>query len=208
MVDKICDTLLNRIRMSDSTIDDEKAEIIYYGLQNLIGELPKGFIILAIAGLLGVLKLVLVGTVVLMIYRGFAGGVHLKTHISCLFTSIFLVIGGTYLAEKVIYDNYLVIYLILFLFNYIIAFLYAPADTENRPIMKESQMKRQKCESLIMVFAIFLLSSFVIKDRVIANLFMYMITAESMMITPIAYKVFDNKTGEKRRREILKESGM
>ncbi|MBQ9267246.1 MAG: accessory gene regulator B family protein [Clostridia bacterium] len=203
MVDKVCETLLDKIRKSDTTIDDEKAEIIYYGLQNMIGELPKLIIVFGLAALLGIFKLVVLGTIVLMIYRGFAGGVHLKTHISCLLTSTFLMIGSTYLAKEVIYENVLLVYTILLAFNLIIALLYAPADTENKPIMKESQRKKQKIESILMVFLIYFLSIVVIKERAITNLFMYMITIESLMITPLAYKIFDNKTGDERRKAIL-----
>lgn len=203
MVDKVCDTLLDKIRKSDASIDDEKAEIIYYGLQNLIGELPKGIIILLIAGILGILKLVIVGTVVLMIYRGFAGGVHLKTHLSCLLTSTFLVIGSTYLAKELIYENTLLVYSLLSGFSLLIAILYAPADTENKPIMRESQRKRQKVESIAMVILVYIFSTFVIKEKVLSNLFIYMIVAESLMITPLAYKLFKNKNGDERRKEIL-----
>ena len=41
-------------------------------------------------------------------------------------------------------------------------------------------------------------------NQSIASLNMYMLTVESFMITPIAYKIFDNKNGEERRNEILK----
>lgn len=206
MIDKICDNLLEKIIKNDSSIDEEKAEIIYYGLQNIIGELPKGLAILLVAALFGVFKLVLVGTAVMLVYRAFAGGVHLKTHLSCFLTSTILVIGGTCLAKEVTYENTFLIYTALFVFNLLMAILYAPADTENRPIMKESQMKRQKIESICMVVLIYSLSTFVIKERVITNLFMYMITVESFMITPLAYKVFKNKNGKERREEILKNS--
>ena len=45
MVDKICTYLTNRIRKEMPEIDDERAEIIMYGLQNIIGEIPKIFLI-------------------------------------------------------------------------------------------------------------------------------------------------------------------
>ncbi len=64
-------------------------------------------------------------------------------------------------------------------------------------------MKRRKIESYITVILIYILSSFIIKDQSYTNIMMYTITIESIMITPLAYKIFDNKTGEKRRREIL-----
>lgn len=204
MVDSICDWLLRKITENDPSIDDEKSEIIYYGLQNIVGELPKGLFILLIAWICGVFNLVLVGTIVLLVYRGFAGGVHLKTHLSCLIASVFLVIGSAFLAKYILFENTFLIYTALMMINIIIAMLYAPADTENRPIMKESQRKRQKLESIIMIVFIYFLSTFLIKNQSVASLNMYMLTVESFMITPIAYKIFDNKNGEERRKEILK----
>ena len=59
MIDKFCTFLTNKIRKEMPEIDDERAEIIMYGLQNIIGELPKGIIILLIAYLIGVFKLTL-----------------------------------------------------------------------------------------------------------------------------------------------------
>ena len=49
LVDKFCMFLTNRIRKEMPEVDDERAEIIMYGLQNIIGEMPKGIIILIIA---------------------------------------------------------------------------------------------------------------------------------------------------------------
>ena len=49
MIDTICTYLTNRIRKEMPDVDDERAEIIMYGLQNIIGEFPKGIIILIIA---------------------------------------------------------------------------------------------------------------------------------------------------------------
>lgn len=203
MVDKICTWILEKMKKQDDSIDEEKAEIIYYGLQNLIGELPKGIIIIGIAIMLGIIKWVIVGTVVLLTYRAFAGGVHLKGHVTCLTFSTLVIIGGIYLIKSIVFEDTLYIYTILLFINLMLITLYAPADTENRPIMKESQMKRRKIESYITVILIYILSSFIIKDQSYTNIMMYTITIESIMITPLAYKIFDNKTGEKRRREIL-----
>ena len=43
MIDKICMFLTNKIRKEMPEIDDERAEVINYGLQNIIGEVPKDF---------------------------------------------------------------------------------------------------------------------------------------------------------------------
>ena len=43
MIDKICNYLVKKIRKQMPEIDDEKAEVILYGIQLIIGELPKIF---------------------------------------------------------------------------------------------------------------------------------------------------------------------
>ena len=90
MIDKICMFLTNRIRKEMPEIDDEKAEVINYGLQNIIGEIPKIFIMLIIAYILGIFPLALFTFIVLLPYRGASGGIHLKTHLGCIFfTTLF-----------------------------------------------------------------------------------------------------------------------
>ena len=46
MVEKFCLFLVDKMRKENSEIDDERAEVISYGLQLLIGEIPKMFITL------------------------------------------------------------------------------------------------------------------------------------------------------------------
>ena len=48
MIDKICEFLTNKIRKEMPEIDDERAEVINYGLQLIIGEIPKTFITLMV----------------------------------------------------------------------------------------------------------------------------------------------------------------
>jgi len=43
MIDTICNFLTERIRKEMPDIDDERAEVINYGLQNIVGEIPKIF---------------------------------------------------------------------------------------------------------------------------------------------------------------------
>ena len=90
MIDKICTFLTNKIRQEMPEIDDEKAEVINYGLQNIIGEFPKIIIMLIVAYILGIFPLALLTFIVLLPYRGASGGIHLKTHLGCIFfTTLF-----------------------------------------------------------------------------------------------------------------------
>ena len=77
VIDKFCDYLTNKIRKEMPYIDDERAEVIKYGLQILIGEIPKIFIMAGVAALLGVLKWTMICFAVMLPYRKYSGGFHL-----------------------------------------------------------------------------------------------------------------------------------
>ena len=84
-------------------IDDEKAEIINYGLQNIIGEIPKTFLTLIIAFLLGVGIETLMTFLILMPYKSASGGFHLKTHLGCIVGTTTFYCGVAFLAKFVIF---------------------------------------------------------------------------------------------------------
>ena len=83
MIDKICTFLTNRIRKEMPEIDDERAEVINYGLQNIVGEVPKVFLMLAVAFVLGIFKWALFTFIVFLPYRGASGGLHKIGRASC-----------------------------------------------------------------------------------------------------------------------------
>ena len=74
MIEKFCNYLTNKIRKAMPDVTDERAEVINYGLQLVIGEVPKIFIMLLIAYALGILELSILSFLIIMPYRTFAGG--------------------------------------------------------------------------------------------------------------------------------------
>ena len=126
-------------------IDDERAEIINYGLKNIIGEIPKIFIMLGIAYALGVLKLALETFLIILPYRTFSGGFHLKTHIGCIVCTSLMYIGPAYLAQYIEITGIVKIasIIMIWIFGIIMLTLYAPADTENVPILRKSERKQE-----------------------------------------------------------------
>ena len=44
MIDKFCRYLTNKIRKQMPEVDDEQAEVILYGIQLIVGEIPKIFL--------------------------------------------------------------------------------------------------------------------------------------------------------------------
>lgn len=196
MIDKICTFLTNRIRKEMPEVDDEKAEVIFYGLQNIVGEIPKIFIMLAIAYLLGIFKWSLFTFLALFPYKGASGGVHLKTHIGCItFTTIFYCIipfiSQHFIMPSVI--KYVVIFAV-WIFGMIMIKLYAPADTENVPILNLKVRKKKQIFSYI-TFTIGLLVAAIIKNSTIANILILANLFQTITITRFIYKATNNKYG-------------
>ena len=196
MVDKICDYLTNKIRKEDQEIDDERAEIINYGIHLIVGEIPKFFIIMGIAYLLGVFDLTILSYFLVLPYRGASGGFHLKTHIGCIIGSVVFFSGIALLSKYVILGTtakYIVTF-IIWLFGMIMVKLYAPADTENVPIISKKERKKNKILSYI-ILTISIVASIIIRNEVISNMIVYGMLFQSISITRLAYKLTNNKYG-------------
>lgn len=196
MVDKICDYLTNKIRKENSEIDDERAEVINYGIHLIVGEIPKFFIIMGIAYLLGVLDLTILAYFLMLPYRGASGGFHLKTHIGCIIGTV-IFFSGTGLLGKYLILAPTVKYIVTFLvwaFGMIMVKLYAPADTENIPIISKNERKKKRILSYI-ALTLSIIASLIIKDVVISNIIVYGMLLQSISITRFAYKLTNNKYG-------------
>lgn len=196
MVEAICNKLTLRIRKSMPDIDDERAEIINYGLQLIIGEIPKTFIIIAIAWILGVLDLTILAVLVMLPYRTFSGGVHLNTHIGCVVATSLFYIGNALLSKYIILEQIIkyILVLVIWLFSMIMIKLYAPADTEASPILRKKDRKIKQILSYISM-TISLLVAIFVKNSVISNLLIFGVIFQTITITRFIYKLTGNKYG-------------
>ena len=196
MIDKICEILTNKIRKEMPEIDDERAEIIMYGLQNIIGELPKGIIILLIAYFLGIFKLTLISLLIIAPYRCFSGGVHMKTHIGCIVYTLTLYSGSALLGKYISIDG-ITKYALAFsvwTFCMIMLKMYAPADTENVPILRKKERKQKQIFSYIILTVEFIIAV-IIKDTTISGIIIFGDFIQTLTITRIAYQITNNKYG-------------
>ncbi|MEI3395884.1 MAG: accessory gene regulator B family protein [Clostridia bacterium] len=196
MIDKITESLTCKIRKKMPEIDDERAEVIKYGLQVLLGEIPKFFIMLAIAYVLGILKLTLITFFVLLPYRGASGGFHLKTHIGCIITTCTFYCGIAFLSKIIQLENiekYIFI-LLVGIFGIIMIKKYAPADTENVPILSKRIRKQKQIQSYIFLIVGLVIAG-IIKNDVLTNIIIFGYFAQTCMITKWAYKITNNKYG-------------
>ena len=196
MVDEICNRLTLRIKKEIPDVDDERAEVINYGLQLLIGEIPKTLIIIGIAWILGVLDLTILALILMLPYRTASGGVHLKTHIGCIVATSVFYIGNAVLSKYIVLEK-IVQYIItgaIWLFSMIMIKLYAPADTEAVPILRKKERKIKKVLSYI-TMSLSLIIALLINNTIISNILIFGTLFQTLTITRFMYKITGNKYG-------------
>ncbi len=196
MIEKITEFLTNKIRKEMPDVDDERAEVINYGLQILLGEVPKFFIMLLIAYALGLLKLSLITFLIIMPYRMFSGGFHLHTHIGCIISTTTFYCGVAFLSKVIVLNDIAKYVLIacVAIFGIVMIKLYAPADTEDVPILSRKIRKQKQILSYI-TFIIGLVSALFIRDNIVSNIIVFGYLAQTFMITRLAYKLTNSKYG-------------
>lgn len=198
MIEKICTYIVNQMRKQMPDIDDEKAEILTYGIELIIGEIPKIFLLFVLSFILGIGWYTVFAYVALIPYRASSGGFHLKTHIGCIIGSSVFYYGIVYLSKFIILNlvqKYIIIVIAL-VFGVIMVSLYAPADTENIPIISKKERKRKKVLSYI-TLVLTLTASVFIKDSIISNILIFGVIVQSFMISRLAYLLTNNKYGYK-----------
>lgn len=177
-------------------IDDDRAEVINYGLQNIVGEVPKIILLFIIAFFFKMLKETIFMFLALLLYRGASGGFHLKTHLGCIIGTTIFYCGTVFLSQHIVFDELIkyILISIIWIFGMIMIKLYAPADTENVPILSKKNRKKKKYVAYI-TYSIGLLISIFIKDSTISNILIFGNFVQTLTITKIAYRLTKNKYG-------------
>lgn len=199
-METVSNWIIEKMRIEMPEIDDERAEIIKYGLQLLIGELPKFVILFALGFALNIGWLTILAFFSILPYRIVAGGFHLNTHIGCLVCTCGFYIGNVLVSNQFgnMPDNikYLIIF-ITFILSIINISLYAPADTVNVPILRKKERKIKKMLSYLFS-TLTLICSAIIKDNAISCILIINTLFETLAITRFAYKITKNEYGYKK----------
>lgn len=195
MIDRFCNWVSKKIKDKMPEIDEEKEMIIKFGVILLFGEIPKILVLFLIGFLLQIGGYSLLMYFLIAPYRTFTGGFHLKTHWGCMFTSIVLYIVPILIAKYITIPQEYFIYIIagvLGVMSIIFISKYAPADTENIPILSKKERKLKKVKSYLSL-AILLVIILFVPDKVISYMLLYGIFLQNLTLTPIAYKLTKNK---------------
>ena len=195
MIDKFCEFLTNKIRKQMPEIDDERAEIINYGVQLIVGEIPKFFLMFGVGLILGLWWQTLLAFFMILPYRICSGGFHLKTHLGCIICTNLMYCGNALISTVWNFPNQISKYFItisVFIFGIIMVSIYAPADTENVPILTKKERKIKKILSYIFLSINMLIATFGL-NNIISNMMIFGTFIQTISITRLAYIITKNK---------------
>ena len=197
MIDKFCEFLTNKIREKMPEIDDERAEIIRFGVQLIVGEIPKFFLMIGLGIILGLWWQTLLAFFMLLPYKVYSGGFHLKTHIGCILCTNLIYCGNAFISTIWNFPNAVTKYitiLIVFIFGIAMVSIYAPADTENVPILTKKERRTKRILSYVFLSINMIIATFV-PNSIISNILIFGTFAQTLTLTRIAYKITNNKYG-------------
>lgn len=196
MINKTCEILLKKIRKEMPDINDERAEVIFYGLQLIIGEVPKILLLFAVAMIFRIGWLVIFAYATMLPYKTVAGGFHLKTNMGCLIGTFIVYYGNVLLSKFIIFstDIKYLLSIITLIFSIIMIYFYAPADTINLPILRKKERKTKRILSYIFATAT-LIAALITKDSTLSNILIFNVLIETICISKLAYKITRNEYG-------------
>ena len=187
MKKKFLDVSISRIKKKYPEYNEDKIEIISYGLEALYVLMSKTIVIFSLALLLGIFKEVFLVFLFYGIIRTTAFGMHAEKSSHCYLISFTLFIGAALLCKYIDINYY--IKLVLAVISLLILIKYAPADTCKRPLKNEKKRKLYKFITIINSCIYVLLIVF-LKDNTISNYLVVGLLEASLMIHPFTYWVF------------------
>lgn len=197
MLDKICMYLMEKIKNRNPDVSEEELEVANFGLQLVVGEVPKMIILIAIAFLLGIGELTILAFAVVLPFKTCSGGFHLKSHIGCIVGTILFYCGNVMISKNIVFEPIWVKYIVIVLtwiFGMIMCKKYAPADTENVPIISKKERNKKRQLSYLTLSITLLVACF-IQDSTMSNIIIIGMILQSISISRFAYNITKNKYG-------------
>lgn len=187
MKELIINKCMELVTTYNKDLSQRDIDKIKYGLEGLYLTITKLIFIIIVSIILGIWKETLL---LILIFNGIrltAFGVHAKRSIDCLISSTLFFILFPILCIKLTIP--LIVKIILFIPLTVLIGIFAPADTEKRPLINKKKRKIYKILSIILSI-IYMTIAIVIKDNTLSNCFIFAIVIQIIIMLPITYKIF------------------
>ena len=165
-------------------------EILKYGIRIYYLNISKLVILLAVSVILNILRETCIAFLLVAILKRFSYGFHADTFLSCISITFINIFGIVYLS-KLIFNPMTKI--ILAVISIILYALYAPADTEERPLVNEKKRLKLKIQSIFISILFFVLSFFT--DEQSSNMLILSLLFIGLNTSPVLYILFKKSSG-------------
>lgn len=192
MFNRISNYMTNLIYETLPDVDPERREVIEYGVYMTVSEIVKIIAVILLSLIIGIFRQVICVIVVFGVLRMLLGGIHSKSHLSCLITHSVIVFGVVALSIIFKVDR---LYLLIPIapFCYFTAYKYAPADLPQKPIKSKRQRKQLRAGGFILLTVLFTASYFL--NQPWPSLILFTCFIQALFMTPLVYRITNNKYG-------------
>ena len=206
MKNAIIKSTMNSIK-TYKNFDDKKLSEIKYGLEALYLTITKIVVIILISIPLGTIKELLYIFLFYGLLRITGFGAHTKTSLQCWIWSLTIFLLFPYLVKNIVIPKNIAIFLMCLLL--ILILVYAPADTEKRPLIHKKKRIIYKIICFVNTL-IYIIISIFLSSNYFINIFLFSILIQVIMVLPITYKLlgikYNNYKYYKRKEDSLNES--
>lgn len=165
----------------------DQMAIIRYGLEIIYLNVVKLLVMFLAAFFLGILWETLVVAVVFGVLRTLASGFHAKTTWGCYPFTAVVYLGIPYVGQLMIVPKGLG--LVIGVISIIIIGMYAPADTEDRPLINPKQRQSLRLKSVVAATGLVGVGGLLTRDYTF--IFCSVSMVEAVLILPFTYKIFN-----------------
>lgn len=187
LIEKLVERIIKRVNVKVKKEGLELAKM-KLGLEILLINISKFFIVFLIAGYFNLLKESLFMTLVFATIRSTAFGLHAKNSIVCTLITTIMFVVGPYVSYHIKLNNYIV--LLVFIIMNFCFYKYAPSDTENHPILGENLRLKLK-KTTVLKSLLFMVITLIIKIEVIKTMIILAVGFNIISILPITYKILN-----------------
>ncbi len=167
--------------------DNIKKEELKYGLVAIYLLVTKLIIILILAFLLGILKEVILFTIIYIPIRAVSFGLHATKSWICLVSSTIIFVGLPFISKYLLMPTYLKS--IIGIISILLMFKNSPADTHKRPIVNKKRRLFFKYSS-VLISIIYTILSIFINNNFISNCLLFTLLIQCFLTSPLIYKLF------------------
>jgi len=186
--EKVVSKITNYIK-KNVPLNSDTEEIVRYGLDVTYMNVSKIFILIIIGMIMNCLPFVFLSIFSFGTIRFYASGFHSRNSIVCFISSFIIIFGNVYISLFLTYTP--LIKTLIFSLLIIIYYLYAPADTEEKPLINKEKRTSLRNSSLLIISILFLLSF--IFGEIAGYIIINSLIIEGVLICPVTYKLFNRR---------------